>query len=305
MLKKAIIIISIAAFALTGCNEIRKGEAESPLAGHVIYIGLDGWGAYSLPEADMPNVKSLMEKGCWTLCKRTVLPSSSAPNWASMFMGAGPELHGYTTWGAQHPELPSRVILKNNIFPTVFQIARDSYPEAEIGVLYDWSGIKYLVDTLSLSHHAQSPDYMKYPGELCNMAEKYIKEKKPVLMAVCFDEPDHTGHTAGHNTPEYYAKLEVLDSYIGRIVNAAKEAGIADDTVFIITSDHGGTGKGHGGITMEEMETPFIIAGKNIRKGGEMSESMMQYDVASTIARILALDQPQVWIGRPMTEVFE
>ena len=141
MLKKAIIIISIAAFALTGCNEIRKGEAESPLAGHVIYIGLDGWGAYSLPEADMPNVKSLMEKGCWTLCKRTVLPSSSAPNWASMFMGAGPELHGYTTWGAQHSELPSRVILKNNIFPTVFQIARDSYPEAEIGVLYDWSGI--------------------------------------------------------------------------------------------------------------------------------------------------------------------
>lgn len=146
---------------------------------------------------------------------------------------------------------------------------------------------------------------MKYPVELCNMAEKYIKEKKPVLMAVCFDEPDHTGHTAGHNTPEYYAKLEVLDSYIGRIVNAAKEAGIADNTVFIITSDHGGTGKGHGGITMEEMETPFIIAGKNIRKGGEMSESMMQYDVASTIARILALDQPQVWIGRPMTEVFE
>ena len=32
---------------------------------------------------------------------------------------------------------------------------------------------------------------------------------------------------------------------------------------------------------------------------------MMQFDCASTIARIFALDQPQVWIGRPMMEIFE
>lgn len=301
----SIAVISAVMLSAASCGQSGSVASEEPVAGHVVYIGLDGWGAYSLPEAEMPAVKSLMEKGCWTLQKRTVLPSSSAPNWASMFMGAGPELHGYTTWGSQHPELPSRVILKHNIFPTVFQVARDRYPDAEIGVLYDWDGIKYLVDTLSLSFHAQSPDYVKYPGELCSMAEKYIKEKKPMLVAVCFDEPDHTGHTAGHDTPEYYAKLKVLDGYIARIVKAVEDAGISDDTIFIVTSDHGGTGTGHGGITMQEMETPFIIAGKGIRQGGEMTESMMQYDVASTIARILALRQPQVWIGRPMTEVFE
>ena len=60
----------------------------------------------------MPTVKGLMAKGCYTLQKRTVLPSSSAVNWASMFMGAGPELHGYTQWGSRTPELPSRVIVK-------------------------------------------------------------------------------------------------------------------------------------------------------------------------------------------------
>ena len=307
-MKKTLIAVAAASAILlsaASCNQSGNAGPEGPVAGHVIYIGLDGWGAYSLPEAEMPAVKSLMEKGCWTLQKRTVLPSSSAPNWASMFMGAGPELHGYTTWGSRHPELPSRVILKHNIFPTIFQVARDSYPEAEIGVLYDWSGIKYLVDTLSLSYHAQSSDYQKYPGGLCDMAEKYIKEKKPMLLAVCFDEPDHTGHTAGHDTPEYYEKLKELDGYIGRILKAAEEAGIYDDTVFIITSDHGGTGTGHGGITMQEMETPFIIAGKGIRQGGEISGSMMQYDVASTMAYMLDADQPQVWIGRPMTEVFE
>ena len=65
--------------------------------------------------------------------KAFCLPSSSAINWASMFMGAGPELHGYTEWGSKTPELPSRVLNKNGIFPTVFQLLRDARPEAEIG----------------------------------------------------------------------------------------------------------------------------------------------------------------------------
>lgn len=69
------------------------GFAQSRKAGHVILIGLDGWGSYSVEKAEIPNIKVLMNKGCYTLKKRSVLPSSSAVNWASMFMGAGPELH--------------------------------------------------------------------------------------------------------------------------------------------------------------------------------------------------------------------
>ena len=289
----------------SSCAGTPEEAAPAPKAKHVVYIGLDGWGAYSVEKADMPTVKGLMAKGCYTLQKRTVLPSSSAVNWASMFMGAGPELHGYTQWGSRMPELPSRVIVKNNIFPTIFQIYRDAAPEAEIGVLSEWDGIKYLVDTLSTSYHAVAPDYTKNPTALCEMSVKYITEKKPALVAICFDNPDHVGHAVGHDTPEYYAKLKELDGYIARIVQAVDEAGMTDETIFIITSDHGGIGQGHGGITMQEMETPFIIAGKGVKAGGEFQESMMQYDVAATMAYIFALQQPQVWIGRPMTQVFE
>lgn len=123
--------------------------------------------------------------------------------------------------------------------------------------------------------------------------------------AFCFDNPDHVGHGDGHDTPAYYAKLRELDGYVGRIVDAIKEAGIYENSIIIVTADHGGINKGHGGKTMEEMETPFIIAGKNIKKGGAFEESMMQFDCASTIASVFNLEQPQVWIGRPMTQVFE
>ena len=67
-------------------------------------------------------------------------------------MGAGPELHGYTEWGSQTPELPSRVVNKHGIFPTVFSLLRESDPKAEIGCICEWAGIRYVVDTLALSY---------------------------------------------------------------------------------------------------------------------------------------------------------
>lgn len=281
------------------------GFAAKWRAKHVVLIGLDGWGAYSVEKADIPNLKKLMQEGAYTLEKRSVLPSSSAVNWASMFMGAGPELHGYTEWGSQKPELPSRELNQHGIFPTVFQLMRDANPQAEIGALYEWGGIPYLVDTLALSYKYQAPDYNKYPTALCEAAVSYIKDKQPNLVAVIFDNPDHVGHQAGHDTPAYYEKLQELDGYIGRIIQAVQEAGIWDETIFVVTSDHGGIKKGHGGKTMNEMQTPFIISGKNVKQNHNFPESMMQFDVASTIAYIFNLKQPQVWIGRPMVQVFK
>lgn len=300
MKKKKLLLACLLAFAFPLLHFSSACHAKDR-AKHVVFIGLDGWGAYSLPKADMPNVKKLMEDGSYTLKKRSTLPSSSAINWASMFMGAGPELHGYTQWGSKTPELPSRVLNEHGIFPTIFQVLRDARPKAEIGCLYEWPGIKYLVDTLSLSHLQRATT-----EQMSGVASAYIKEKHPTLVAICFDSPDHTGHTDGHDTPAYYEKLKEVDVYIGQIVQAVKDAGMSDNTIFILTSDHGGINKGHGGKTMLEMESPFIISGKNVKKGLCFDDvSMMQFDVAATIAYIFGLEQPQVWIGRPMKNVFK
>jgi len=96
-----------------------------------------------------------------------------------------------------------------------------------------------------------------------------------------------------------------MNGYVGRIIAAIKEAGIYDDTIIMMTADHGGIKKGHGGITLQEVEIPFIIAGKNVRKGGEFQESMMQFDTAATMGYVFGVKQPQVWIGRPMIQVFK
>ena len=232
-------------------------------------------------------VKRLMAEGSYTLKKRSVLPSSSAVNWASMYMGAGPELHGYTEWGSKVPELPSRVTNDHGIFPTVFSLLREAAPEAEIGTIYEWDGIRYVVDTLAMSYEKHVTDKPEVSRATARYAAEYIKRARPALLNIVFDEPDHVGHEKGHDTADYYRKLAELDGYVGQILQAIDEAGIREETIVIVTADHGGIEKGHG------------------KRGYEFQESMMQFDCAATIAYIFGLERPQVWIGRPMTQVFE
>lgn len=288
----------------TVCLAVLFASAK-PKAKHVVLIGLDGWGSYSVEKADMPNVKKLMADGAYTLAKRSVLPSSSAVNWASMFMGAGPELHGYTEWGSKTPELPSREISHYGIFPSVWGLFRDAYPNAEMGYIYEWDGMKHLVELQALNHEKNAAVSAENPRGCTDDAIDYIKKSRPAFLGIIYDQPDGTGHADGHDTPAYYAKLKELDGYVGEIVKAVTDAGMLNETIFIVTADHGGINKGHGGKTMQEMETPFIISGKGIKRGYEFTESMMQFDVASTLAYIFDLKQPQVWIGRPMKQVFK
>ena len=93
-MKNTYLIAILLLCCLISCTQQEKQSSEWK-AKHVILIGIDAWGAYSMNKANIPNIRSLMANGSYNLKKRSVLPSSSAPNWASMYMGAGPELHGY------------------------------------------------------------------------------------------------------------------------------------------------------------------------------------------------------------------
>ena len=291
--------LSLFAILMALCFSCAKPDSHE--VEHVFYIGLDGWGSYSVEPSDMKNVKKMMAEGAWTLEKRTVLPSHSATNWDAMFTGVGPEQHGFWECCSVKPDLEPAVKNVDGIFPTVFTYLREKEPDAEIGCLYEWSGIKYLIDTLAFSYHAKVPQ-----AELCEAGRQYILEKKPRFAAFIFDDPDHVGHGVGHDTPELYKKLKELDLWIGRIVDAIDEAGILDKSVIVVTSDHGGIDKGHGGITMEEMRTPLIIWGKGIRKGYCFDDvPTVQQDVASVLADLLGVKLPDYCRGRSIDSVFD
>lgn len=49
------------------------------------------------------------------------------------------------------------------------------------------------MDTLSVDDEAVASNYEKDHGQLCRMTEEYIKTRKPNLLAVIYDQIDHTG----------------------------------------------------------------------------------------------------------------
>lgn len=151
-----------------------------------------------------------------------------------------------------------------NIIYYSFCAFRAQRPEAETGCIYEWDGIKYLIDTTAVNYHAMTPDYVKHPGAMSEMACKYIKEKKPAFAAFIYDNPDYPGHMHGFHTPEYYENLKIHDAYVGEIIAAIKEAGIYDDSIIIVTSDHGGIETDHGGWDLNELDTPQVWTSKSM-----------------------------------------
>ena len=100
----------------------------------------------------------------------------------------------------------------------------------------------------------------------------------------------------------YLAGLNGIDP---SIIEATKRLGMYDETVFIVTADHGGTGTGHGSTSMEEMQTPFVIFGPGVKRGHEITSAVMRYDTAPTIAYIFGAACPDVWRGKAVREAFE
>lgn len=293
-MKKQIIMAALTVWAISLSAQIKEAK-------HIVLVGFDGLGSYAIPKADMPHLKRLMDEGASSLRMRSVLPSSSAVNWASMLMGASPTMHGYTEWGSKTPEIPSAVTTSYSMFPSIFSVVREAHPAANTAVVYSWDGIGHIVEQPAITHVVPgNGDEDKTLDSLVHI----IKTHKPLLTFAHFDQPDGAGHKDGHDTPAYYRMLKTVDQRIGRIIQAIAAAGIAEETVLIIASDHGGVGKGHGGKTLAEVEVPLVITGPGVQKGKALSSTIVIYDVAATMAWILGLEAPQAWRGQPITEAF-
>jgi len=271
-------------------------------ADHVVILGFDGLSPDGVQNSKTPVMHEMMRRGAYTLHARGVIPTVSSPNWASMIMGAGPAEHGVTSneWQPDKFEIAPLCTGDGGFFPTIFGVTRAQKPAATIGVFHDWDGFGRLLEGKSVDvlKHGEGPD------ATMDMAIAFVKERKPAFTFVHCDHVDHAGHQFGHGTPEYYDSVAKADALVGRMLAALKEAGIADRTIVLITADHGGVGKKHGGMTMAELEIPWIVTGPGVAAGRELKTAVRTYDTALTVAYLLGVKPPECWIGRPVMEAF-
>jgi arylsulfatase A-like enzyme len=82
-----------------------------------------------------------------------------------------------------------------------------------------------------------------------------------------------------------------------------EEQSALDSTYVLVTSDHGGKGRGHGKNSLAEIQIPWILAGPEVAQG-QLASAVYTYDSAATIAWILGIHPPDCWIGRPVVTAF-
>jgi hypothetical protein len=304
----ALLATALFVAASAACAHVEPAPAPAPAvsvaaapARHVIVIGVDGMSPDGVMKADTPVMHEMIRTGASSLHARGVLPTTSAANWASMLTGVGPEQHGVTNndWQVGEFNFPTSVTGSGGFFPSIFQILTDQHPEWEVGSVYHWGGFGNLYDHRFVDYDVNG----KTEDETAALAAAYIKAKKPNFLFVHLDHVDHAGHEYGHGTPRYYESVAKADRLIGDIRQATIDAGIADDTVILVSSDHGGVGKGHGGETLAELEIPWIVAGTTIKPGAKIELPINTFDTPATAAWLLGADIPYAWFGRPVKPV--
>jgi predicted AlkP superfamily pyrophosphatase or phosphodiesterase len=273
-------------------------------AKHIVVLGFDGMSAAGIRNSETPVFNKLMKNGAWTLHARAVMPTSSSPNWASMIMGAPPKYHSIHSNRWEIKKIKHRKFCgceKGKLFPTIFGVMRNQKANANITCYHDWDGFARLTETNAFTLLQDTKD----ENETADKAIECIKNKHPDFLFLHFDHVDHAGHAIGHFTPEYYKSIAKADSITGAIIKALKEAGIYENTIILITADHGGIKKGHGGRSLAEKEIPWIISGPGIKKGFEITERVETYFTAPTLAKTIGITAPDCWRGRAVLSAFE
>lgn len=294
---KTILLIILVLF-IYGCS----GDQRPEKAKHVILIGLDGVSAEGLQFARTPHINQLIREGAMTLKARNVMPTDSRPNWAALLTGSGPEQNGVldNSWRQDHPVVKPQVTDEDGFFPSVFYALRNQMPDAKIAVFTVSRGFGRSFNTSYMDTVA----YFSEPNTSIPGAIPYIISEKPEFAFLYLVDTDHEGHTYGWESDEYLAAIERADANIGELTQALKENGMYDETYIMVVTDHGGLGKGHGGTSEQEMMVPWIIKGPGTVKNQLITQPMNTFDTSPTITYLFHLEQPWVWIGKPVRAAF-
>ena len=111
-----------------------------------------------------------------------------------------------------------------------------------------------------------------------------------------------------YDLSRYLNVLHEVDRQIGRLLDGLAERGLADDTLVVITGDHGEAfgdphdTYGHGRrLYQENVNVPLILWNPKMFAGGLRSQTIGGHvDISPTLMDILGLPVPQAWQGRSL-----
>ncbi len=261
-----------------------------PAVQRVLIVSFDGLRPEAIDLAPMPNLQALMQAGAYTLNAQTIFPSATLPAHSSMLGGVCPDKHG-VTWNDYLPALG--FAQGTDLFDLVHAAGIRT-------VMYVGKG------KLRQVTEPGSTDVFKFINDRDLVIVDQLLADFPLdfgLMFVHFPTVDFMGHEYGWLSPEQLSVAFRGDEALGKLFTALNDYGLRDETLVIVTADHGGHDTTHGYSYPEDMTIPWVMAGPGVTPTN-LGLPVVIMDTAATAAYALGLPIPEDWDGRPVLEGF-
>ena len=239
---------------------------------HCIVISYDAFSKDNWESAiKQPNLAKLLAKGASTNLVKSVYPTLTYVIHSTYVTGAYPNKHGVFHNNPFQPFVPEKDqswhwFREDIKLPTVYEAAKKKGLKT-VGLLWPVSGkaaIDYNIPEIkALKNENQALKILKSGSKLftLSMELKYgkvrngisqpelddfttlcavdvIKRKKPNLLLMHLIDLDDIKHLLGTKGPHIEEVIVRMDKRLGDIIQATMDAGIYDDTTFLIVGDH-------------------------------------------------------------------
>lgn len=224
----------------------------------VLIIGIDGVRSDALLQANSPNIDLLTNNGTSSYDALNDDITISGPGWSAMLTGVWSDKHGVTDNSFSGQDYDT--------YPHFFHYVEENNSSLYTASICHWGPINDQIV-------GEDSDFKLNVGSDESVADEgcdLLQNEDPDVLFLHFDEADGVGHSTGFSPTNtiYLDKIEEIDSLVGEVVLCVTSRAnySSEDWLVLLSTDHGGLGFSHGGVSIEEERIFFIASGDNIPK---------------------------------------
>ena len=273
------------------CEESEVSLDVSKAHRNVLIIGIDGFRSDALTEDITPFMFEVSSRQdvYFTASHQTEKDTYSGPNWSSILTGVHYHKHNVT----DNSFTGSRF----DTYPPFQYYLESAYEYINTASITNWTPINSYIYHQFLDY---SPQNSINDSMVFAIARALLVDSMPILPDVLFlhfDELDAAGHHYGFSpeVKEYTHTLKKIDIYVESLFGMIedKRNNLGEDWLFIVVSDHGGEGTGHGDANNPNInQTIFFSQHPSLSFNKEHTTN--QTDLAPTILDYMGVSSEEL-----------
>ena len=224
---------------------------------HVLMVLLDGWRPDVIAAAHTPTIDLMMQDSAYSMEARVEDTTISGSGHSSFLTGVHRDkhnVHGNSFGDANYQE-----------YPYWFNLLKYERPEMHTAAYHNWLPMADAALDFSVCGYCVDMYVTGSDNSIATQLATDLANKQMDAVTIVIDAPDAAGHGYGFHPsiPQYVAAMNQSDVWLGMMMDAifARINYAEEDWMVIISTDHAGSGYGHGYNIPEHREVPLIIWG--------------------------------------------